>query len=113
MIINKNYLRQYFMILQENLKLNIELFNSGSDKEDLNIDNEEFLDNETDDNLLMNNEKTHSSEYNDEDYDIHASDNYRNTINKKFRDGNDEFENNDNDLTISTDDDYQDDKFLK
>jgi len=100
------------MILQENLKLNVEL-NNGSDKDDLNIENEEFLDNETDDNLLINNEKTHSSDSNEEDYDIHASDDFRDSINKKFRGGNDDFENNDNDLTISTDEDYHDDKFLK
>ena len=80
MIIKKSYLKQYFTILQENLKLNVEL-NNGTSKEGLNIEDEELLQdmNESDDeNLFANSGENFASglsAHNDE-YEVQASNNF-------------------------------------
>ncbi len=86
MIIKKSYLKQYFTILQENLKLNIEL-NNGNSKEGLNIEDEEYLhDLDDDENLFANNGENVAAaasglSADHDDYEVRASNNFANSLN--------------------------------
>lgn len=84
MIIKKSYLKQYFNILQENLKLNIEL-NNGSSKQGLNIEDEELLNdiNDSDENNIFtvnqSNDLMNTNDFN-EDFDIQENNNFTSNL---------------------------------
>lgn len=112
MIIKKSYLKQYFTILQGNLKLNVEL-NNGTSKEGLNIEDEELLsdlNDSEDDNLFANSGENAASDLSahDDDYEVQASNNFSNSIaglaNKESDD--------EDGLLVNTDEDSLDGKFL-
>lgn len=112
MIIKKGYLKQYFTILQDNLKLNIELHN-GNSKEGLNIEDEELmndLNDSDDDNLFANSAENNASAlsaHNDE-YEVQASNNFsRNFGGSGLKESDEE-----DGLDINTDEDSIDERFL-
>jgi len=107
MIIKKSYLKQYFNILQENLKLNIEL-NNGSSKEGLTIEDEDLLNdiNDSDENnIFAMNQSNNLFDLNDnnEDVDLQENDN----LPKNFSNLNNDLElEDDQEISINN-------KFLK
>lgn len=115
MIIKKSYLKQYFTIIQDNLKLHVEL-NNGGKKDGLNIEDEELLHdlNDSDnEDLFANNGQTAFSGLSaiNNEYDIQASNNFAENFKGGFANNNSNEDNDDGLVTESYNDSF-DGKFL-
>lgn len=106
MIIKKSYLKQYFTILQDNLKLNVEL-NNGTSKDGLNIEDEELLHdlNDSDEESLFAESAASGLSAHNDEYDVQASRGFANGFGAGFANRESfEAESDEDGLDVNTDD---------
>ncbi len=79
MIIKKSYLKQYFNILQEKLKINVEL-NNGSSKEGFTIEDGELISDSDENNLFADNRSDNISNSNENVKNLEEMDYKKNNL---------------------------------